>query len=112
MSKFDIAWRSVKSTDRVGASAMPRYFFDIEDGRALPDPIGSELADVAEALRHAERLLAELLAEGLAGAAPGAPLRVAVTDDWGLVLFRLCLVLDEAPSVSARRARAEDLSED
>ena len=39
---------------------MPRYFFDIHDGRFIIDDVGHELADLVEVRRELKRLLGEL----------------------------------------------------
>ena len=42
---------------------MPRYFFDIVDGQDLPDPQGSEHADLRAARMEAIRYSGEVLRE-------------------------------------------------
>lgn len=42
---------------------MPRYFFDVKDGRRSVDPAGLELSSQQEALGFAQELAARLAAE-------------------------------------------------
>jgi hypothetical protein len=44
--------------------AMPRYFFDIYNGRSDPDESGTELADDDAARSYAERTIGELKEAG------------------------------------------------
>lgn len=67
---------------------MPRYFFNVEDGLALPDFAGVELEDIDAARTEAVRLGEAFIAEEPRAFDAGGPWRVDVTDEWGLILFR------------------------
>jgi hypothetical protein len=57
---------------------MPRYFFDLNDGRrVIPDPDGTELSDDPAARAHAFRVMREL-----------ARNREELTSAWRLVVCR------------------------
>lgn len=62
-------------------AAMPRYYFNTEDGRRYPDEDGSDLPDVSAARQQATRVLAELLKEQPSDFWDTGRLRVEVTDE-------------------------------
>ncbi len=67
---------------------MPRYFFNVEDGDCIPDFGGTELRDVDAARAKAKRVGEAFIAEEPKAFAAGGPWRIAVTDEWGLLVFR------------------------
>lgn len=69
---------------------MPRYFFHIDDGVSIPDPIGTELPDLTAARFEAVRASGAIL-EDLDGDfwKSGSPWVMAVTDESGHLLFSL-----------------------
>ena len=69
---------------------MPRYFFHIDDGVSIPDPIGSELPDLAAARSEAVEASGSILAD-LDGDfwKSGRPWVMSVTGETGQLLFSL-----------------------
>lgn len=80
---------------------MPRYFFDINDGRDFPDLQGSELIDLAAARIEAVRYAAEMLKE--------MPERFWNCEEWTMtvsnhnrkMLFTLKFLAESAPSATS-----------
>lgn len=84
---------------------MPRYHFNVRDGRDYPDPDGHVLPDLDAARRFALRYTCELLGSLDEQFWSGEPWSMEVTDEVGLVLFRLDFAGTEAPSVAAMAKR-------
>jgi hypothetical protein len=74
---------------------MPRYFFNIEDGTALPDVEGAEFCDVEAARREASRRCGVVLSAAVE--APAGPWLMLVTDEWGLRLFTMRPAFEDLP---------------
>ncbi len=72
---------------------MPRFYFDISDGRCSPDPEGLHLTDEAAARCEGIRRVAMLLRATHNGRGMLRGWRLAVRDETGLTLF--CI---DAPS--------------
>lgn len=80
---------------------MPRYFFDVKDGRDFPDLQGSEFADLAAARIEAVRFAGEILKE--------APERFWHCEEWTMtvsdhqrqMLFTLKFLAQSSPSASS-----------
>ena len=68
---------------------MPRFHFNVHDGADLPDRTGTELADWQDARLEAIRLAGAILREDARRIALGEDWRMEVTDETGLMLFRL-----------------------
>jgi len=68
---------------------MPRYFFDLQDGRRIPDFGGTELRDIHAARTEAERLSQAFTTDEPEVIGAGERGQVEVSDEWGLLLFRL-----------------------
>ena len=84
---------------------MPRFHFNVYDGIQLLDEQGIELPDTNFARREAIRYAGTLLEDGAAKDSLGDEWRLEVTDDSGLVLFRLDFNVTESPAVAfAKRA--------
>ena len=66
---------------------MPRFFFDVSDGRCASDTQGAEFADDRAARREALRRAAMLLKAMQARAEVAKAWRIAVKDERGLTLF-------------------------
>ncbi len=81
---------------------MARYFFNTEDGEAVTDGEGVELAGGADAEVEAVRLTGELLREHAREFWKTGSFRVTVTDDNGLALFAIITEAVRAPASSAR----------
>jgi len=82
---------------------MPRYHFNLHDGVSQPDPDGTELPDLDAAREGAVRLVGELLQDGYKGIMPGDDWRLEVTDESGLILFRLDFTMMAAACVSGAK---------
>ena len=81
---------------------MPRYHFHIHDGRAVRDEDGIELADAQVARRDAIRLAGQVLDDEAFRLPLGEDWMMEVTDETGLVLFRLDFHVTDAPAVRKR----------
>ncbi len=79
---------------------MPRFHFNIYDGTSELDPEGTELPDYAEARVEAMRLAGEILKSTAHRLALGEDWHLEVTDERGLVLFRLAFQVVEAPAIA------------
>ena len=74
---------------------MPRYFFNLQDGRSTPDREGTELADIETARAEAVRLSGEILRDIGATYWDHPEWRLDVLDESGRTLFSLCFVAEE-----------------
>ena len=83
---------------------MPRYRFNIDDGYAAPDIDGTELPSRQAARREAIRLAGALLEQEGERLRLGEDWCMEVTDDRGLILFRLEFTVLEAPVERGRTA--------
>jgi hypothetical protein len=68
---------------------MPRYFFNVHDGKDLPDDSGTELADRKEAHRQAITTAGEMLREIEREFLAGDVWEMHVTDEAGKTVCRL-----------------------
>lgn len=66
---------------------MPRFFFDVSDGRCAADTQGVEFVDDRAARREALRRAAMLLKATQARAGAVGQWRIAVKDERGVILF-------------------------
>ena len=80
---------------------MPVYHFNVKDGSEIPDPDGTELPDLHTARKEAVKLAGRLLLDDPETFWEGSEWHVEVTDDSGLLLFRLDFMATEAPVVSS-----------
>lgn len=76
---------------------MPRYHFNVYDGVTLLDNKGVELPNTNFARREAIRYSGALLEEGAEQDNLGTEWRMEVTDDSGLILFRLDFFVTPSP---------------
>lgn len=60
---------------------MPRYFFDIYDGRTERDDVGTEFPGPREAALHAKRILPEIASHEGRADGPCQAFAVLVTDE-------------------------------
>ena len=79
---------------------MPRYFFHVRDGHDMPDDIGTELPNAQEARVQAVDLAGRLITEQARTFADGTQWHLEVTDERGMILFRLDFMATDAPSTS------------
>ena len=80
---------------------MPVYHFNVQDGSNIPDPDGTELPDLDTARNEAVKLAGRLLMDQPKTFWEGSEWHVEVTDDTGLLLFRLDFTASEAPLISS-----------
>ena len=66
---------------------MPRYFFDIHDGRTDRDDVGIELPGLEDAARHAKKVLPEIAAHEIHKDGEHQAFSVLVTDDEGHPIY-------------------------
>ncbi|MEA1831258.1 hypothetical protein U8607_04095 [Methylobacterium durans] len=86
---------------------MPRYFFHVRDGVSLPDHEGTELADWHEAQQHAIGYAGRVIADNAKRLRLGEDWMMEVTDETGLILFRLDFHVASSAAVAG-----EDWGED
>ena len=79
---------------------MPRYHFNVYDGHSEMDRIGTEFVNVVEARIQALELAGGLIRESARQADFGEDWRIEVTDSDGMLLFRMDLIVVDAPAVS------------
>ena len=72
---------------------MPRYHFNVYDGVSLPDDDGTELADIQAARQEAIRFAGRIIADEAHTLALSEDWRMEVTDNSGILLFRLDVVV-------------------
>jgi len=70
---------------------MPRYFFDINDGRNERDEDGFECADLQAAVLHAKQSLPEIAADEVPKDGERQALTVLVTDEEGRAVYLAAL---------------------
>lgn len=70
---------------------MPRYFFDIHDGRTVRDYEGTGYPGPHEAAQHAKRLLPEIAVHEVPANGEHQALTVLVTDDEGHPVYSAAL---------------------
>ena len=78
---------------------MPRYFFHVYDGFSTKDNEGINLPDIFAAQEEGIRLSGELLREMGGKFWDGTEWSLEVTDEGGLVLFRLRFSADKATAL-------------
>ena len=76
---------------------MPRFYFNVHDGKSSLDVIGAELPDWDAARVEALRFMGEILKENAPHIALDEDWRLEVTDSTGLTLFQVALVMTETP---------------
>lgn len=81
---------------------MPRYFFNIHDGVAYPDREGSDHPDWESAQREAITVAGSMIADNARRKELGEDWQMEVTDEAGLILFRLDFHVALAPVLSGR----------
>lgn len=85
---------------------MPRFFFNIYDGRGHLDTVGEELIDPNAAQTYAIRHAGEVLQSEASSIRPFADWHLEVTDEAGCVILRLDFNVTPLPAsanVSATR---------
>lgn len=85
---------------------VPRYHFNVYDGVAIPDEDGQEFEGREEARQEAVRYAGEIIKDQSRRYAVREEWRMEVTDERGLVLFRLDFSVLEASSLPEAYARS------
>ncbi|MGU3417012.1 DUF6894 family protein [Methylobacterium sp. D54C] len=76
---------------------MPRFYFNVHDGKSGLDALGTDLPDLATARTEAVRLAGEILRDEAQHIVHDDDWRLEVTDHRGLVLFQMAVLLIESP---------------
>ena len=84
---------------------MPRFHFNIYDGVSLPDEDGTDLPDARNARREAIILAGAVLKDSAKSDTLGDEWRLEVTDNAGLLLFKLDFTVTESPAAKVMGAR-------
>lgn len=91
---------------------MPRYFFNVRDGRDYPDLRGGEFEDLDAARVEAVRFVGQLLVDRAADFWAGHEWLLEVADEKGLILFVLIFTAIDSPaSPRVLKPRTTDGSE-
>lgn len=85
---------------------MPRFYFSTYDGVSAPDLEGTELPDWNAAREEAIHLAGALLRDSAKQVALGEEWRMEVTDETGLILFRLDFTLLTASAVAEAKLKS------
>lgn len=86
---------------------MPRFFFNIYDGKSLPDEEGTVLPSWEVARLEAITVAGRVIADDAKRLGLGEDWRMEVTDEDGLVLFKLDFHVAEAPAIRNDRLKKE-----
>lgn len=78
---------------------MPRFYFDVYDGIAIPDSTGIELVDVCAAQKEAAKRAAILLGDAPDRLWRDGDWTVWVRDDTGMQLFSVVVLGMLAPAM-------------
>ena len=89
---------------------MPRFHFNVFDGKPMPDPVGTDLPDTLSDRIDALRRAGDLIKDAAARADLGEEWRIEVTDDKGLTLFIMDFVVSESPAAQRNAARIDGIS--
>ncbi|MBP2495365.1 hypothetical protein ABID82_002302 [Methylobacterium sp. PvP062] len=79
---------------------MPRFYFNVHDGKSGLDVVGTELPDIPTARIEAVRLAGEILRDEAPHIVLDNDWRLEVTNHRGLVLFQMAVLLIESPVLS------------
>ena len=82
--------------------AMPRFHFNIRDGKEVLDREGIELEDLQAARGHGIRCAGNAIAQEMNDLSSEENWRLEVTDSSGLVMFRMDFMVTES-AASARQ---------
>ncbi len=77
---------------------MPRYFFNIDDGRSARDLDGTELKDLVTAKCEGVKLAGRKICDDAGSFWDRQEWGLTVTDGEGLILFSLAFIGVEAPA--------------
>jgi hypothetical protein len=79
------------------------FHFNLRDGAYYRDPDGTELPDLRAARVEAVKLAGQLLLDKPDKFWEGSEWQVEVTDDSGLIIFRLDFTATDAPAVGSSK---------
>jgi hypothetical protein len=80
---------------------MPRFYFNVYDGKDIVDDVGTDLPDAVFARREAIRYSGALLEDEAERLSLGEEWRMEVLDGTGLMLFCLNFMVTASPAVSS-----------
>ena len=83
---------------------MPRYFFHVHDGVEPIDEEGTSFPDIVVARAEALKLAGDIIEDAGIRSDLGEDWCITVTDDAGLILFRMDFVVAESAAAGRRRA--------
>lgn len=83
---------------------MPRFHFNVYDGRESTDPKVTDLDSYETARRHAIALAGKMLTKESHEPSLGDEWRVEVTDDRGLILYRIDISVAGSAALSRKQA--------
>jgi hypothetical protein len=83
---------------------MPRFYFNVYDGKDIVDDVGTDLPDIVFARREAIRYSGALLEDEAERLSLGEEWRMEVLDGTGLMLFCLNFMVTASPAVSSALA--------
>lgn len=81
---------------------MPRYYFNVIDGKSTPDVDGTDLPDLSVAYRSAVRMAGEILQDEADALRSDRDWKMDVVDHQGFVIFSLLFVTIDAPCLTQR----------
>jgi hypothetical protein len=84
---------------------VSRYFFDVRDGKFMPDDTGTDLPTLQAARIQALRLAGQMLNEDPEKFLDGDEWQVELRDPDGLVLFTFAFVATDSPAAAKPRVR-------
>ena len=76
---------------------MPRFYYNVYDGKSGLDVIGTELPDWDAARVEALRFMGEIMKDNARHILLYEDWRLEVTDSTGLILFQVALLMTETP---------------
>lgn len=87
---------------------MPRFHFNVYDGKSYPDEEGTELPDWVAARIEAISVAGHILKDEAKSIALGDDWRIEVTDDTGLIIFQLTIQATTSPVLEQSARSATD----
>ena len=88
---------------------MPRFFFHVRDGVNMPDEEGTELAGWQDVQAEAIRFAGEIIADNAKKLKLGEDWLLEVTNEVGLVLFRLDFHVSASPVITHAPGQANGI---
>lgn len=88
---------------------MSRYYFHAEDGRCYPDETGVELGKISDVKERALKAMSEMSFAVRDDLWKGGALCVKVTDEAGLILMQLDLMVTLSPGLRQSNGKSAQL---